>query len=64
MAYRKLAVAEDLYTAWAAKRQPAPAGCRVVAHRKLAGADDLDTARATFTLHRPPTGGRLRLAAG
>ena len=46
MAHRKLAGADDLYIARAANRQPARAGCGVVAHRKLAGADDLYTARA------------------
>ena len=38
--------ADDLYTVWAANRQPAPAGCGVVAYRKLAGVDDLYIARA------------------
>ena len=38
--------ADDLYTAWAANRQPAPAGCRGLEYRKLAGVDDLYTARA------------------
>ena len=38
--------ADDLYTAWAANRQPAPAGCGGVAYRKLAGVDDLYIARA------------------
>ena len=41
VAHRKLAGADDLYTARAANRQQARAGCGVVAHRKLAGADDL-----------------------
>ena len=43
MAYRKLAGVDDLYTAWAAIRQPAQAVCGVVAHRKLAGVDDRNT---------------------
>ncbi len=42
-----------LYTAWAAILQPAPAGCRGVAHRKLAGADDLYTARAANQQQAP-----------
>ena len=41
-----LAGADDLYTARAANRQPARAGCEGVTHRKLAGVDDLFTARA------------------
>ena len=40
------AAADDLYTVWAANRQPAPAGCGGVAYRKLAGVDDLYIARA------------------
>ena len=36
-----LAGVDDLYTARAAIRQPAPAGCGVVAHRRLADVDDL-----------------------
>ena len=38
--------ADDLYTAWAANRQPAPVGCGGVAYRKLAGLYNLYTARA------------------
>ena len=46
---RKLAGVDDLCTALAVIRQPAPAGCRVVAHRRLAGVDDDDyTARAAI----------------
>ena len=47
--------ADDLYTAWAANRQPAPAGYGGVAHRKLAGVDDLYTARAA-NRHPAPAG--------
>ena len=47
---------DDLYTAWAANRQPAPAGCGGVAYRKLAGVDDLYTARAANRLG-PAAGG-------
>ena len=42
---------DDLYTARAAIRQPAPAGCGGVAHRRP-------------TLHGPPSGSRRRSAAG
>jgi hypothetical protein len=48
VAHRKLAGVHDLYTARAAIRQQAPAGCRVGAHRKLAGVHDLYTARAAI----------------
>jgi hypothetical protein len=40
-AHRKLAGVDELYTALAAIRQPALAGCWMAAHRKLAGVDDL-----------------------
>ena len=40
-------------TARAAIRQPAPAGCEVVAHRKLAGVDDDYTARAAIRQPAP-----------
>jgi hypothetical protein len=46
VAHRNLADVDDLYTALADNRQPAPAGCRGVVHRELAGVDDLHTARA------------------
>ena len=46
MAHRELAGVDDLSTALAANRQPAPAGCGGVVHRKLAGVDDLYTALA------------------
>ena len=43
---------DDDYTARAAIRQPAPAGCWVAAHSRLAGVDDDYTARAAI---RQPT---------
>ena len=39
---------DDLYTARAAIRQPALAGCGVMEHRKLAGVNVLYTARAAI----------------
>ncbi len=53
MAHRRLAGVDDLYTARAAIRQPAPAGCGVVAHRRLAGVDDLYTALAAIRQPAP-----------
>jgi len=50
---RKLAGVDDLCTARAAIRQPAPAGCGVVAHRRLAGVDDDYTARAAIRQPAP-----------
>ena len=44
---------DDDYTARAAIRQPAPAGCGVVAHRRLAGVDDDYTARAAIRQSAP-----------
>jgi hypothetical protein len=48
--YRKLTRVDDLYTARAANRQLAPAGCGGITHRKLASVDDqcLYTARAAI----------------
>jgi hypothetical protein len=51
-AHRRLAGADDLYTALAAIWQPAPAGCGVVAHRRLAGVDD-DDCNASGTVSWP-----------
>ncbi len=39
---------DDLYTARAAIRQPAPACCGLAAHGRLAGVDDLFTALAAI----------------
>ncbi len=50
---RKLTGVDDLYTARASIRKPAPTGCRVMAHRKLAGVDDLYTARAAIRQPAP-----------
>ncbi len=44
---------DDDYTARAAIRQPALAGCWVVAHRRLAGVDDNYTARAAIRQPAP-----------
>ena len=58
-AHRKLAGADDLYTARAANQQLAPAGCRGLAHRKLAGVDDLYNARAAIRQPAPAGCGGL-----
>ncbi len=44
---------DDLYTAAAAIRQPAPASCWEVVHRRLAGVDDDYTARAAIRQPAP-----------
>ena len=51
-----LAGVDDRYTARAANRQPAPAGCGGLAHKKL---DDLYTARAANRQPAPAGGGIL-----
>ncbi len=55
--HRKRAGVDDLYNVWAANWRQASASCRGMEHKKLAGVDDLYTAL-------PPTGSRLRPAAG
>ncbi len=50
---RRLAGVDDDYTARVAIRQPAPAGCWVVAHRRLAGVDDLYTTAAAIRQPAP-----------